>query len=232
MKQYTGTKTVQATPMTYAEALAKALTRENVDAEPDGYCVVYPDGYESWSPKSVFEQTYKPSDTVPDRIAIEEAQLVERTDKLSQFIYSSQHFPGLATSIRAMLTTQYHTMNAYLDLLRIRKKAIVGGEDLAMCNLSLEQALPLLREGYAIRRSGWNGKGLVVFKQVPARIEADAIPRMQSLPDQAKLILLKSGDHIEYRAQCLILNTNTGEANSWAPSISDLFAGDWELVCE
>ena len=33
-----------------------------------------------------------------------------------------------------------------------------------------------------------------------------------------------------YVAQCLIFNPTTGEANSWVPSISDVFATDWELV--
>ena len=41
MKQYIGTKVVQAEPA------------EN------GYKVVYPDGYVSWSPKEVFEEAYQ-----------------------------------------------------------------------------------------------------------------------------------------------------------------------------
>lgn len=53
---------------------------------------------------------------------------------------------------------------------------------------------------------------------------------MQSLPDEAKRLILESGDHIDYVSQCLIFNPQTGEANSWVPSISDVFANDWELV--
>lgn len=44
MKHYIGVKMVQAEPM---EKDGKA-----------GYKVVYPDGYESWSPKEVFEEAY------------------------------------------------------------------------------------------------------------------------------------------------------------------------------
>lgn len=44
MKCYVGVKMVQAEPM-------------EKDGK-EGYKVVYPDGYESWSPKEVFEEAY------------------------------------------------------------------------------------------------------------------------------------------------------------------------------
>lgn len=44
MKQYIGTKIVNAEPM--------------IKDNTDGYKVVYPDGYESWSPKDVFDDAY------------------------------------------------------------------------------------------------------------------------------------------------------------------------------
>ena len=52
MKQYTGTKTIKAMPMTMTEA-QKVLGRELKPAtvEEDGYLVEYKDGYKSWSPK-------------------------------------------------------------------------------------------------------------------------------------------------------------------------------------
>jgi hypothetical protein len=43
---YIGTKQIQAQPM-------------EQDGR-DGYRVIYPDGYESWSPKDVFEKAYLP----------------------------------------------------------------------------------------------------------------------------------------------------------------------------
>lgn len=30
--------------------------------------------------------------------------------------------------------------------------------------------------------------------------------------------------------ECLIYNENTGCADSWVPSVSDMFAEDWEMV--
>ena len=91
-------------------------------------------------------------------------------------------------------------------------------------------AIEVLKQGGTVRRSGWNGKGLMVFKQVPAHIDSDIIPKMQSLPQSAKDLILKSKGFIDYTSQCLIYNENTGRADSWVPSISDVFAEDSEIV--
>lgn len=70
MKEYIGTKIVQAEPALRFQLLSGEMRivpydqiRENgpVDAVAveDGYKVVYQDGYESWSPKDVFEAAYR-----------------------------------------------------------------------------------------------------------------------------------------------------------------------------
>ena len=162
MKQYTGTKTVKAMPMTMTEA-QKVLGREikPTTVEEDGYLVEYKDGYKFWSPKSVFEEAYHEVGSV--------------------------NFGG---------------------------------------------AIELLKTGLAVRRKGWNGKGLFIVKQVPAHITADIIPNMQSLPQSAKSILMsRENPHIDYTNQMLIINPD-GRADSWVPSSSDVFAEDWEVVTE
>ncbi len=96
--------------------------------------------------------------------------------------------------------------------------------------MSFGDAIEVLKQGGTIRRIGWNGKGLFVIKQVPAHIESDIIPKMQSLPQSAKDFILKSKGFVDYTSQCLIYNENNGRADSWVPSISDVFAEDWEIV--
>ena len=62
MKKYIGTKLIQAEPAYRIDgkiylksgAVPRVMNRE------DGYKVVYQDGYESWSPKDVFETAYLP----------------------------------------------------------------------------------------------------------------------------------------------------------------------------
>lgn len=97
--------------------------------------------------------------------------------------------------------------------------------------LSFGDAIEVLKQGGTIRRKGWNGKSLMVFKQVPAHITEEIIPKMQSLPQSAKSIILNGKGFIDYTSQCLIYNEETGRADSWTPSISDVFAEDWEIVC-
>lgn len=97
-------------------------------------------------------------------------------------------------------------------------------------NMSFGMAIDALKNGRAIRRRGWNGKGLFVVKQIPAHIDSTVIPKMQSLPQSAKDLILKGNGFIDYTSQCLIINENNGKADSWVPSISDVFAEDWEIV--
>lgn len=71
-----------------------------------------------------------------------------------------------------------------------------------------------------------------VVKQVPSHITGDIIPKMQSLPQIAKDILMGREDpHIDYTNQMLIINPD-GRADSWVPSSSDVFAEDWEVVVD
>ena len=99
-------------------------------------------------------------------------------------------------------------------------------------NMLFGGAVEALKSGLAIRREGWNGKGLFVVKQIPAHITEDIIPKMQSLPQYAKDILMsRENPHIDYTNQMLIINPD-GRADSWVPSASDIFAEDWEIVTE
>ena len=92
------------------------------------------------------------------------------------------------------------------------------------------KAIEALKAGEAVQRSGWNGKGLFVVKQVPAHITEDIIPKIQSLSQRAKdLILASENKYIDYTNQMLIINPN-GRADSWIPSSSDVFAEDWQIV--
>ena len=163
MKKYIGKKVVDATPAWRVdgkvylkdEAVPRSMNRE------DGYKVVYEGGYESWSPKDVFEKAY--------------------------------HEVGV---------------------------------------MSFGGAINCLKAGLAVRRAGWNGKEMFVVKQIPCTIEANIIPGMQSLPQSAKIILMnRENPHIDYTNQMLIINPD-GRADSWVPSVSDVFAEDWEVVTE
>jgi len=60
VKKYQSIKQVEAEPMDYHTAGKLGLIRDyKADVEnSNGYRIVYADGYESWSPKKVFEDGY------------------------------------------------------------------------------------------------------------------------------------------------------------------------------
>lgn len=98
--------------------------------------------------------------------------------------------------------------------------------------MNFGEVIEALKTGLAARRKGWNGKGLFIVKQVPSHITGDIIPKMQSLPQSAKNILMsRENPHIDYTNQMLIINPD-GRADSWVPSSSDVFAEDWEVVVQ
>lgn len=236
MKKYIGTKQIEAEPMTMGEAYEKGLLqagRVPNENEKDnvGYHVKYKDGYESWSPAEPFEIAYKCADTFLDRLLIEDTELTEKYEKCSAFVDSDKFREVVKEDYPAfLLHLQREAMGSYLGTLHNRIEYANGTKTESNTKYGFGEAIEALKFGLAIRRSGWNGKGLFVIKQVPAHIESDIIPKMQSLPQSAKDLILKGTGFIDYTSQCLIYNENTGRADSWVPSISDVFAGDWEIV--
>ena len=67
---------------------------------------------------------------------------------------------------------------------------------------TFEQALSHMKDGGAVSRSGWNGKGLTAF-----------ITDLEIAETRTSLFVLKSPTSY----------------NQWVPSASDLLAEDWEL---
>lgn len=67
------------------------------------------------------------------------------------------------------------------------------------------EALILLRTGRAVRRAGWNGKGMWL--------------RLQEPDDGSKMTL-----------PYIYMSTVTGDLVPWLASQSDLLADDWEEV--
>lgn len=232
MKKYIGTKVVDATPAWRVdgkvylkdEAVPKSMNLE------DGYKVVYECGYESWSPKDVFEKAYKSCETFLDRMKLEFESEVDKFKKGDTFI-RSEKFNELPIVARVLLYAQNKTQKMYCGLLENRIDAAENNNPLLKL-FDFGTAIKFLEAGGAIRRSGWYGKGLFVVKQVPSHITDDIIPNMQSLPQSAKnLLMSRDNPHIDYTNQMLIINPD-GRADSWVPSSSDVFAEDWEVVTE
>ena len=95
--------------------------------------------------------------------------------------------------------------------------------------MNFGQAIEALKEGKLVTREGWNGKGMFIMKQIPVEISLEIIPKMQSVQQSAKEILIERGATLKYCNQMLIIKTD-GTADSWVPSSSDVFAEDWQIL--
>lgn len=235
MKTYVGTKTVKAMPMNELAAVEKGYARENEDNHEwrEGYHVQYtnPDGsiYDSWSPKSVFEKAYRVAEAPADHIKIQLEELNTRFAKGIEFLSNEGY--ALIYPTKALISAQVETEREYSYLLNDRLERMSDGKE-SLNNYDFGTAIKFLKAGGAVRRAGWNCKGMFVIKQVPAHITSETIPNMQSLPQIAKDILMKRQKPcLKYTNQMLIINQD-GRADSWVPSSSDVFAEDWELVTE
>lgn len=127
MKQYTGTKTIKAMPMTMGEAYERKFLKEGVkpsecETYKAGYLVEYEDGYQSWCPAETFEEAYKPSETALDHLRIEYSELRERFRKLDEYtnIGFDKFVEKVGVNQAALLGVQHMLMNNYLEVLESR----------------------------------------------------------------------------------------------------------------
>lgn len=242
MKQYIKVnEKVTAKPMTVKEFYEQTLQSqywemiENGDGDKEGYFIRDDNGYgiPYWTPKDKFEEQYRKADTPLNRMVIELDDLNEKVDKLYIF-FNTDKFKELDTETQAMLMAQSHIMEEYKGLLVARASKMEDegqNTEREPVTFSFVIANAMLQSGFVVCRKNWK-EGLVIIRQVPAHITQDIIPNMQSLPTKAKNLILKEKGFVSYQNQCLIYNTSTGVANSWAPSADDIFAEDWMVVTD
>lgn len=122
MKKYIGTKQVSAIPAWRIDGkvypkdgvVPRSMNRE------DGYKVVYEDGYESWSPKDVFEKAYKVADTPLDRMYIEYNELMDKHNKLVLFLGRKDAVKIAGENQVTLMEVQKVQMHDYLLTLKER----------------------------------------------------------------------------------------------------------------
>lgn len=102
--------------------------------------------------------------------------------------------------------------------------------------MNFGEAIEALKKGGRVQRTGWNGIGLFVFRQVPATITKDIVPNMQSLPQSVKDEFIRRFkdescqiDAIYYDDQLALVNTSN-LITGWSPSTADALAEDWVIL--
>lgn len=172
----------------------------------------------------------KKQESYIDRMNNEYQELSERLDKALAFI-DSEKFNELSDKTKSLLKVQAETMSQYQKILECRIANALNNNVDVIGQLSFGTVISALKVGFLAYRKNWNGKGLFVFKQVRTTIaKKEIIENMTSLNDLSKQLVLGANGIINYCNQCLIYNVNTDGADSWVPSVSDIFAEDWCIV--
>lgn len=139
LKNYIGTKQIQATPMTRGEYNKYRGWEIPANENPadEGYLVKYSDGYESWSPKKQFEEAYrecKGMTTLPEtailmqsgdykeRFIAEHKQLVIRYKGLKNMLkkWDDGELDFKPTCPRSTYNIQIKAMADYIAVLEAR----------------------------------------------------------------------------------------------------------------
>jgi len=101
---------------------------------------------------------------------------------------------------------------------------------------SIGIAVKALKEGKLAKRQSWGSAKKFVFMQVPAIINSSIIPKMQSLPPDAKTEFIKTFDDpdeqidaIYYSDQIAIVGLSNS-VKGYSPSCEDILAEDWIVL--
>lgn len=138
MKQYIGTKMIMAAPALRLDDGKGDVRVELLSSNPMplpgdivdmGYKVVYPDGYESWSPQDVFEAAYRPSDGMCFGLAIEAAKMGKRIARKGW--NGKSQYVELATCI-SYVRNDGGIINAHHDAIGNKALAFVGTSGVQM----------------------------------------------------------------------------------------------------
>lgn len=79
---------------------------------------------------------------------------------------------------------------------------------------------------YIARRANWDDDTFI-FAQIPADINEETIPKMQSLPEVVKREIIDSGfTTLDYQNQ--IYKFDYGVITYYTPTGDEMFADDWE----
>lgn len=91
-----------------------------------------------------------------------------------------------------------------------------------------EHAAHLLAFGKVVRRKFWD-KGSFVYMQVPSTIPSDIIPKMTSVPMEAKNVFAKRvGLPLTYKNQLALVDMDNC-TTTYTFTTEDIYALDWEV---
>lgn len=96
--------------------------------------------------------------------------------------------------------------------------------------MNFGDAIQQLNQGKIVSRSGWNGKGMFIYKTIGNTVSKDFIPKFASLPERVKIFLADRGTDVVFQPS-FTMYTAAGEMQpGWLASQSDMLAEDWNVI--
>lgn len=86
--------------------------------------------------------------------------------------------------------------------------------------MGFEDTISLIKQGYCLRRRGWNGEGMFIFLVKGSTFNVNREPLLS---------ILGEGTEVNYHAH-IDMRTADGTIVPWLASQTDLLAYDWEVV--
>nr|DAI43230.1 MAG TPA: Protein of unknown function (DUF2829) [Caudoviricetes sp.] len=149
-------------------------------------------------------------DDFKERMCQEHNELRERLGKLNVALCMDGFREKVGDYQFKLMKEQALGMEKYFIALTARMKDMGlcpndEGTSCACTGMGIGGAVDALKLGLAVRRKGWNGKGMFV------------------------VLMNRENPCINYNNQLLLVQ-KSGIADSWTASSSDVFADDWEIA--
>jgi hypothetical protein len=95
--------------------------------------------------------------------------------------------------------------------------------------MNFGEAIQAMNNGQTVSRSGWNGKGMFVYKTIGNTVSKDFIPKFASLPDSVKAFLARKGEDVIFQPSFTMYTAKGEMQPGWLASQSDMLAEDWDV---
>lgn len=224
MKQYIGSKIVNAEPAWRVTDGQNRMILRKDDRVPcgdlveDGYKVVYEGGYESWSPKEVFEAAYRRTDGLSFGLALEAAKKGKRIAR--------KGWNGKGMYVFLADVADLHTD---ADLGGLEGKNVTVRDCFAMkcaddsiCPGWLASQTDMLADDWMILEDAETMNWGDALKAV----EGGAAVRRKGWGDASWVAILE--EPVELKGKLCKVCPDTGDVTpDWKPEGEDLEAGDW-----
>lgn len=241
MNKYIGTKLIEAEPCPAWKDCGRHKTGD------PGYKVRYSDGYESWSPKEVFERAYLPLSVNPNLWTDAPSISQEMVDNFILETWT-QTLGDKCTVVRAMLRNGFEIVESSacvsaenydeklgreICLKKIKDKVwmflgfllqtAVNGvrtePEITMAGMTFGTAIEAAKRGRKIKRRGWNGRNQYVEL-------ASCISYTNAMGDTI------NANHDAIGNKAFAFVGTSGVQMGWLASQADMLAEDWEIVSE